>query len=449
MAKIELKDFSKTDVENKALYGKLKDINLITLDSSICEVVGDDKTIKPILEIRKSKEENKVEITTFGFVGRFSYASQEFDISYRFGEVVLERMITKVNDFDVKTLEYEAKDSKNKNQTDSLALKILYLNFILKLEKLSILGIPKSYKRIEHHSDKLKGQIDINRFIKKDIPYTGKISSTSHEQTYVQEILDVLYGALIIVEKSMRELVGKRLFQIRNLISHYANRRFVDERTIENAIYHKSIQNSLYRDFKTLLEISSYIIRHNNKQEYKASNIMSGLIFDVSLLWENYLYVLLKKNIEDENWKVLHEDLLEVYKDKFYARKMKPDIVIKNESDKKVLVFDAKSKSMTMQGRNQNGAGDVDRADFFQINTYMSYYKNNGYTVIAGGLLYPIEKEFDKSTCHSEHWFGDKETKFIVDGIDLTSIQENLKIEDLVKAEKAFVERICKLLAKT
>ena len=28
---------------------------------------------------------------------------------------------------------------------------------------------------------------------------------------------------------------------------------------------------------------------------------------------------------------------------------------------------------MTMQGKNKNGAGDVDRNDFFQINTYMSY----------------------------------------------------------------------------
>ena len=418
MAKIELKDFLPKIVENPQLYKALEGISILTIDTSVCDVVGSDKKIEPIMEIRRGELENNVEITPFGYVGKFSYEKTEFDITYRFGDRLLDRMITKVNNFNIKSLGYEAKNSK-KSKTDSLAMKILYMNFILKLEKLAVLGIPKSYQRIEHHDNKFKGQLDINRFIKKDMPFQGKISSTSYEQVYVQEILDVLYGALIIVESNMSKLAGDRLFQVRNLIYHHAHRRFVDERTIENAIYHKSIQNSLYGDFKQTLEISSYIIRYNNQLEYKANNIFSGLIFDVSLLWENYLYRLLKESLEDDGWQVIHEDEISVYEGKFYERNMYPDIVIKNEGYKKVIVLDAKSKSMKFDGRNNFGAGDLDRNDFFQINTYMTYYEKQGYEVIAGGLLYPMEGEFFENDCHGDNWFGNNATNFIVDGIEL------------------------------
>lgn len=446
---IKLKDFCIETKENKNLYKKLNGINVITVDSSICEVVGDKKEIKPLLEIKKSDKEDEIIITTFGYVGRFTYSGVEFNITYRFGQTVLNRMITKVNNFEIKSLEFEAQNKKKKEQHDSLALLILYMNFIFKLEKLSILGIPKSYQKIEHHTNTLKGQLDINRFIKKDMPFQGKISSNSYEQIYVQEILDVLYSALRTIENNMPNLVNERVFGIKNLIYHHANRRFVDERTIENALYHKSIQNSLYSEFKDIIEIASYIIRYNNTHEYKSNQNFKGLIFDVSLLWESYLYTLLKEQFEDEDWKVIHEDKLDVYKDKFYARNMYPDIVIKNERNKNILVFDAKSKSMNMQGKNQNGAGDVDRTDFFQINTYMSYYQNQGYKVLAGGLLYPMKK-FIQSECHANNWLGKSGTKFIVDGIDLSSIDINEAAEQqrkkLIDSEVKFIESIRELI---
>lgn len=440
---IELKDFSVSEpIENKMLYKKLQDINVIVLDTSICDVVSNKKDIEPIIEIRKSDEENKVIITTFGYVGKFSTFKVEFNISYRFGTMLLDRMVGKVNDFEMKSLDIEAASNNKKNENDNLVMRMLYMHFILKLEKLSILGLPKSYVRVEHH-DKFRGQIDINRYIKKDVPFQGKISSRSYEQEYVQEIVDVLYTALNVVEGYFKGFVTQRVFQTRNLLNHYANRRLVDEETISRAIRHKVLQNSLYSEFKDTLEIASYIIRHSFNITQKNYKLMKGLIFDVSLLWEAYLYKLLKDNFENDVWQVIHEEPLEVYKDKFYIRNMYPDIVLKNENEKKVIVFDAKSKRMKFVKRNSFGAGDLDRSDFFQMNTYMSYYQNCSYKVIAGGLLYPMEGEFKTDECYSKKWFDNDKTQFIVDGIDLS--KEVLTIDDIKESENAFVERIKKL----
>jgi len=97
---------------------------------------------------------------------------------------------------------------------------------------------------------------------------------------------------------------------------------------------------------------------------------------------------------------------------------------------------------MNMRGKNQYDLGDVDRCDFFQINTYMSYYQNQGFELIAGGLLYPLEK-YEKELCFSEDWFGNEDVKFFIDGVFVNNSDEEC-IES-IKNEEKFIERIKKL----
>jgi hypothetical protein len=70
----------------------------------------------------------------------------------------------------------------------------------------------------------------------------------------------------------------------------------------------------------------------------------------------------------------------------------------------------------------------------------MSYYKNHPdkYNVKAGGLLYPFEENASEDKCHSQDWFGESNTKFIVDGIGNLS-EENPNFPVI---EERFVERI-------
>jgi 5-methylcytosine-specific restriction endonuclease McrBC regulatory subunit McrC len=446
MDKIKLKDFSKEIVKNKNLYDKVKNGSVLFITTSDCETVNEKKDKEPILQIEKSQNENEVIITTFGYIGRFSAFKVEFDITYRFGKTLLGVMINKVNDFEVRLKDLENKKSSKKNQNDDVVMYMLYLNFILKLQKLSILGVVKTYIKKEYN-DRFKGQVDINRFIKKNIPFQGKIASNSYEQVYVQEIVDVLYCALDIVENKMRNLVFSKIAHLRNLLHHHSNKRIVDENTIQKALNHKALQNSLYSSFKDTIKLASYIIRHNLNIEQKSRYFLQGLVFDVSLLWEAYLYKLLKENFEKDNWSVIHEEHIQVYENNFFKRTIKPDIVIKNETKNQIMVFDAKSKKMTFQGSDNFGMGDLDREDFFQIHTYISYYKNNEFDVIAGGLLYPIEANYDKNKCFSQALFGkNSDTKFIVDGIELFKAKS---IKSIKCREKRFIDRIKNLFNQT
>ena len=100
---------------------------------------------------------------------------------------------------------------------------------------------------------------------------------------------------------------------------------------------------------------------------------------------------------------------------------------------------------------------------------------NGDIIVIAGGLLYPIKKEFDcrfkdpknckedykEKKAHFDNWFGDINTKFIVDGIDLSYIERNTKgvlderekekirMNNILNAENNFIDRIKQIRENT
>jgi 5-methylcytosine-specific restriction endonuclease McrBC regulatory subunit McrC len=314
---------------------------------------------------------------------------------------------------------------------------IIYYMFIQNLEKAFLLGLPKSYRSVEHHDMKLKGKIDINRFIKHDIPFKGKISSVSREQKEIQEIIDVLHKAVSIIENN--SFSTKNVSHIKTHLKQQRSRAYVSNQIIQKAMNTKALQNPIFAPYKKVLKYAKYVIDGSNlEQKENGKEETFGFLINVAELFEIYVTKLLQKEFSE--WTV-NSPKIELYPNQFFARKIIPDIVM--EKDNKILVFDTKYKKMTFKDRYQYG-GDVDRCDFFQINTYMSYYQNNGYEVLAGGLLYPMEGIFEKNNCYSESWFANDKTKFIVDGLELSKLN-NTSIVDI---EKEFIERIKLIINK-
>ena len=362
-----------------------------------------------IISIKKDGENYLAQ--TGNYVGKFVWNGLEIDIKSRFSNTFLERMLNFANDIFLDDVSITGKDSINELDISKY---IIYYMFVQNLEKAFLLGLPKAYKSIEHHEMKLKGKIDINKFIKYDIPFQGKISSVSREQKEIQEIIDVLYKAVKIIDKNNKAFL-KNIPHIKTHLKQYKSNNYISNETINKALKSKALQNPIFAPYKKVLEYARFIINGNNIEEKNDGKQETfGFIINVAELFEIYITKLLQKEFSD--WYV-ESPKIELYNtpQMFYQRKIIPDIVMKKGRD--VLVFDTKYKKMQMQGRGQYGSGDVDRNDFFQINTYMSYYQNQNYNVKIGGLLYPIEKSF-------------KENKFA----------------QISKREQKFIEGIKKLL---
>jgi len=209
---------------------------------------------------------------------------------------------------------------------------------------------------------------------------------------------------------------------------------------IKKALNSKALNNPIFAPYKKVLKYAKYIINANSiEQDGKEKNY--GFIINVAILFEMYVTKLLQKEFSD--WSI-NSPNIELYESNFFTRKIIPDIVM--QKDNKILVFDTKYKKMTFKSRYQNG-GDLDRNDFFQINTYMSYYNNqNEYNLVAGGLLYPMEETYNEEKCFSNSWLGDTDIQFIVDGIELNNINEDSNISEF---ENRFVNRIKNLVNQT
>ncbi len=428
--KISLKEYFQAKSSNNTLISFFRD-----------EEKRDQKNEDDlIVSIKKTKNEKGKDIylaQTGNYVGKFVWEGLTIEIQSRFSSIFLERMLNFANDIYLDDISVSGRKTKDLD----ISRYIIYYMFVQNLEKAFLLGLPKSYKSVRHHEIKLKGKIDIKRFIKNDIPFKGKISSTSREQKEIQEVIDVLYKAVRIIDKS--KFSTKNISHIKAHLKQHRSNQYISSKVITKALKSKALQNPIFALYKKVLEYARYIINGSNiEKKSDGKNETYGFLINVAELFEIYIAKLLQKEFLD--WSV-SSPKEELYESQFYARKIIPDIVM--EKDNNVLVFDTKYKRMKFRG-TKKGFWDLDRNDFFQINTYMSYYQNHkeNYKVVAGGLLYPMEGEFIEEDCHSDSWFGNNDTKFIVDGIELLKAKS---MKSIVCREKRFIKRINNLMNKT
>lgn len=405
-----------------------KEISLISFSKK--ELSETEKKQRLILAIEKkgTGDEEKYYIKTGLYAGRITYNGVTFDIQPDCNEALYKHMLRYANHIYLDESDELGKENKN----NSFPL-IEYL-FLSSLQRVSVLGLPQEYSKQRYHDLKVHGGLDIQNFIKKDIPFKGKISSQKNERHYVQCIVDVLYAAMKACKGEIeREFRGLSL--IKNELSSSYSGKFPSQQTIQNAQSHRSLHNPMYADFKRTLTFAEIVIRRNTVLPDKskdAKNKASGYLLDIASLWEVYLEHVLREGLNE--WDVSAQEELNLYNGCFFERPNYPDLVLRKKDDpSKVVVLDAKFKKMRLENE------DVDRNDLHQIHSYAGYYRERGDTVVLCGLIYPLSLE--KPVNNEENLYGlDKpKTLFVIDGIykgkNLGQKEKN-EIDDVGAAEE-------------
>lgn len=373
-------------------------------------------------------------IQTGLYAGVVYYNDCKFNITTKYGDAFLKRMLNFVNDIYVDNIEIKAK----KDQVDNQFLYIIAYLFIQSLEKAAILGLPQQYKKHQERGHKVRGNINFNDFLKRDIPFQGKLTSTFKERLYVQEIVDVLYLTLHKLKNLFSDEINKRILSLNQLLKQHYSGQYVTYEKIQKAKSHQSINNPLYRGFKKVLEYAEIILLDKDIMPDSSRNQLSttGYLFDIAELYELYLEKLLTRNFPE--WNVNGQVNLPIYQNQFYNRSMLPDIVMKHNITGKIAVFDAKFKTMNFHNK------DVDRMDLHQIHSYSGYYQRD--QLVACGLIYPLSSDNRDSTrsCSSTVYGNtNNQINFIIDGVYVSDpTEKELSMEKLIEHEYEFVERI-------
>lgn len=365
---------------------------------------------------------------------RFIFKDVEYKIIIkpRFGNLQLFRMLEEV--FNIKLT--KSKSSIKKQDDYQYLIKqliaFLWLNLLSKANKH---GIPKHNVTKYYKGAIVRGRLYVRKSI-IPLKVEEKIVSRYTENVVDSNISKILLKAYKILKadyklSSIKVSLGAKN-AIEQLLASSTRETYLTELDFKKVKY-----NDIYKSFKPVVDLSWDIIKKKNfsNNDDKSSDSFSFFI-DMAEIWEIYLRSILKKHFSKSGWRI-KKDKIRTYQNKDFKRLLIPDIVL--ERDNNLMVWDAKYKRMEFDYY------DYDRADFFQIHTYINYYHQSK-NVIAGGLLYPLSKEFNTDRQFknkSETLFSQKttKTKYLIDGIDYTDLNE-----DKVKREELnFLSRLAKL----
>ena len=415
--------------ELKLSAEQLKQVKVLNFKSKRVFEQDEERLILKLYS--KEKTEKEYYIQTGLYAGVLFHKGCKINITTRYGDTFLKRMLNFVNDIYVDNEQTQAK----KDETENQFLFIIAHLFIQSLEKAVVLGLPQQYQKQQERSQKVRGSINFNDYLQRDIPFQGKLTTTFKERIYVQEIVDVLYLALRKLENVFGKEIHSRLLGLSQLLKQQYSGCFVNYETIQKAKRHQSINNPMYRGFKKVLEYAEIILLNKDLiPDYEKQNLTtSGYLFDIAELYEIYLEKLLCRNFPE--WFVSGQVELPIYQKQFYRRSFFPDLIMKHKTSGKIIALDAKFKRIEMQSK------DVDRADLHQIHSYSGYYKNE---LIASGLIYPLSKKLNLDKSHSNSLYGNDSNNacFIVDGV---YVDENQTMDDLIESENRFVKRMTQL----
>jgi 5-methylcytosine-specific restriction endonuclease McrBC regulatory subunit McrC len=343
------------------------------------------------------------------WVGAATYIFQNkvytFSVSPRFGNLSLYVLLEEIFSINILNNLSEVDVS----NIDSLLQKLIPFIWAQKLGEANKYGIPHTTIDVLHKGPNVKGRLLIRKSILPFFKQKEVVSATREKQVDAT-ICRIILQAYNLLNKNKAMNIRSRMSEnAENALINFENARIPDARVTLKQ-YNDIRYKSIYESWRGIVDFSWQIIQNHNFLQKESENSKGfGMFVDMAEIWEMFLRSKLRKSFPD--WDVSSPEI-DTYNGTFFKRKIIPDIVMKKGND--VMLFDAKWKRM------QFNNFDVDRSDFFQIHTYIQYYKQMGYNVVASGLLYPISVEEDGLMNNRySTLFGNSSdsTVFIVDGI--------------------------------
>lgn len=234
-------------------------------------------------------------------------------------------------------------------------------------------GVYKEYHKFEYNDNRVRGNIDIAKHLKYNVPFTGNIAYSTRELTAQNNVMLLIRDTIEYLKSSQ---IGRQVLKADTEVTQFINE--VIQLTPEyNAKQRKRIiahnqsnpvRHAYFQDYHKLQQLCLMILDKRKHTVGNKKNKIFGLLIDVAWLWEEYLNTLLKESfIHPENRKKTHKVFLYANK----KRPVYPDFVNKDVG----IVLDAKYKKL------EEG---IKREDLYQIITYSHILKSK-----KAGILYP------------------------------------------------------------
>ena len=300
---------SVNDIVSIANLGRLKDApELLVFPNSFSEVKGDTDNLN-ILSVGKQEFDDDGKCRSLyvytgnmmGFIGvndtsisihsRFDYDKNEAEHKDYFLYYMLEKV------FSINIVKLQHSSTRNDRILDFLLFLFPYM-----LKRALSQGLYKEYRTFKYDNAHVRGTIDINRFIRNDIPFKGGISYNTREYSYDNSMTQLIRHTIEFIKHHPfgkgilnNDPETKRCVTLISLITPTYNKMSL--RTVINANLKPKV-HPYYTKYKALQQLCLRILRHDSLRYGKDKDKVHGILFDGAWLWEEYLAKVLQQDMQ-------------------------------------------------------------------------------------------------------------------------------------------------------
>lgn len=299
---------------------------------------------------------------------------------------ILINMLRAVGGFDIKQT-----SSSNLKIKPNTVLDLYFEMFVKEIEYLVHSGLVKQYRKKEANVTALKGSLQFNKHIQQNLIHKERffVRHTTYDVEHTLHF--IIYKTIRLLKQiNTNSALHSRIGVLLLMFPEMPEIK-VTESTFEKLNFNRKNQH-----YKKAIEISKLILLQYHPDVSKGRNNILALMFDMNLLWEQFIFVSLRKH-------KLKNTIIKPQASKYFWKpdngrrsKMKPDIVIEHESGN--IVLDTKWK-------NLNGYNPSPE-DLRQMYVYHEYFNAN-----RVALIYPNNISSISSGMYLDKTTSDKTEK--------------------------------------
>lgn len=249
-------------------------------------------------------------------------------------------------------------------------------HFMDEVENILHIGLVKTYRRVESNNTALKGRLVMTKHIVKNLVHKERfyVDYTTYDRNHLFNRL--LYKALKVIPD-----IASGNYSVQRAKALMFEFPEVDDINVNDATFNHICFDRKTEDYREAMELTKMILlNYMPNMRYCRGNSVLALMFDMNKLWEQYVYVLLKRSLRDDGLKVTAQNRKDFWmSDDVGVKIVRPDIVV-SDGNKCIAVLDTKWKCP-----KDSKASD---SDLKQMYVYHHYWDTE-----HSALLYPGDNE--------------------------------------------------------
>ena len=260
------------------------------------------------------------------------------------------------------------------------------LNIFLKkfLDEVAVLlnrGLIKTYRKTDGNRTALKGKLLFNKQIAYNCVHQERfyVRYTTYDYNHILNriIRQALLAICDITNSS--DIKGRATSTLFNFPE-------LDEVAVTPELFSRLVFDRKSEDYRNVIKLAEMILLNYSPDLHHGNNHVWTLMFDMNKLWEEFVYVTLKRKLT--GCTVMAQKQKTLWESDNNRKTVRADIVVKN-NDGKIFVLDTKWKMPRYDGKIVPSD-----ADLHQMYVYLDVYGDNSTGEETGkaqkvALLYP------------------------------------------------------------